>query len=122
MKKLITGPLLALTAVAFLSGPTVVSAGTASQGADTSNYLREADGDIREEVCDNEADGYGVHADFDFVYNNEQQRFDESGGADSACDRRGPGAAGLHGLDRHRTVEERPAWNELDVKGSWHNH
>lgn len=120
--KLVTKGLLALTTVAFVGGPTLASAGTATQGDDTTNYLREADGDIRMEVCDNEPDGYGVHGDFDFHYNGEQQRFDESGGADSACDRRGPGAAGLHGLWRHRTVEERPAWNVNDIKGDWHYH
>jgi len=70
-------------------------------------------------VCDEESDGYGVHGDFDFHYQGQRLRLDESGGADSSCDSKNAGSWGVWGLWRHRTVEERPAWNDLDEKGAW---
>lgn len=124
MKYLVKG-LLSLTVVGFITGPTLAYAGVAPQGDDTSNYIQQADGDWKMKVCDNEPDTYGVHADFHWGSATNNQgitRFDETGGADSACDLKSPGSVALWGLYRHRTVEERPAWNELDVKGDWDYH
>jgi len=120
--KHVTRGLVALTAVGFISGPTLANAGTAYQGDDTTNYFRNSSGNMVMQVCDNESDGYGVHGDFTFNYNRDFIRFDESGGADSACDTQGPGTSGIQGLWRHRTVEERPDAFELDVKGEYHYH
>jgi len=120
--KIVTGSLVAVAAVSFLSAPALAVAGVATQGSDSTNYYKSPTAGWRMQVCDREADGYGVHGDFDYWYNNERHRFDESGGSASSCDEKSPGVESLQGLWRHRTVEERPAWNEVDVKGDWHNH
>jgi hypothetical protein len=117
--KFLTGALSTMMVIGFASAPSLVNAGVAYQGSDSTNYNNTT---WVETVCDNESDGYGVHGDFDFNYNGIRQRFDESGGAASACDTRGAGSDGIEGLWRHRTVEERPSVTELDVKGDWHYH
>lgn len=114
--------LVTIAAASFLVGPSVANAGDAFQGSDSTNYITNSSGEKLLEVCDNEADGYGVHGDFTFNQNKTNERFDETGGASSACDTKKAACCALQGLWRHRTVEERPAWNELDIKGDWHYH
>lgn len=117
----VTKGLMAIAAVGFIAGPTAANAGWAYQGSDKTNYVGGTGGGTMT-VCDEEADGHGVHGDFRFNYNYDFIRYDESGGADSACDSKKAGTSGIQGLYQHRTVEERDDAFDLDEKGEWHRH
>ncbi|QIK74891.1 hypothetical protein [Nocardioides piscis] len=75
------------------------------------------DGGTRVQVCDREADGYGVHADAE-SWSGGTYRVDDQDGSGGSCSN----TAYMGSVKRHRTVEERPAWYEPDSKGDWSNH
>lgn len=85
----------------------------ALQGSDIS---WGADDDSRVGVCDREADGYGVHADGIDLSGNSY-RVDDQDGSGGDCFK--SAFMGFELLYKHRTVEERPAFLEPDVKGDW---
>ncbi len=74
------------------------------------------DRDSRVEVCDRESDGYGVHATGETIQNDEF-RVDVQYGLSDWCDK--STFVGWEFVWRHKTVEERPAWNEPDIVGDW---
>lgn len=92
----------------------VASASNAYQGDDVSYGVS---GNTRVQVCDKEADGYGVHADADSM-TGSSFRVDDQNGSAAGCNN----TAYMGSISRHRTVEERPAWYQPDVKGDWNNH
>jgi hypothetical protein len=109
--RLLTGT----AAMAFVLTSGTAWAGIAYQGDDKSYGV---DSGHRVRVCDMESDGYGVHADAD-DWTGGSYRVDDQDGAGGNCN---DTTYMNSGINRHRTVEERPAWYQPDVKGDWSNH
>jgi len=114
--KLVSRGIVGLAAVGFLAAPTTAMAGNVFQGSD---YSYTSDSNRRAVICDREADSNGVHVDYNSTFQMRAYRFDESGGADSACDTSGQ-VYDLAAIWRHRTVEEQ-AW-EPDAASDYHYH
>ena len=83
------------------------------QGSDVSY---SSDANRRMVVCDNEADGRGVHADYR-TFLGQDWRVDDLDGFAGHC-WESPQRAG--GIARHRTVEEINNWP--DAKSAWSYH
>lgn len=67
-------------------------------------------------ACDNEADGYGVHAD-GVNLAGDWFRVDDQNGSAPGCNK--TSYMGYELVHRHRAVEERPAILQPDIKGDW---
>jgi hypothetical protein len=107
---------LGVTVVGFLLAPVSAMAGAIYQGSD---YSYTTDSNRKAVICDQESDGNGVHVDYNSTFQARAYRFDETGGAGSACDTSSQ-VLDLAAIWRHRTVEEQ-AW-EPDAASDYHYH
>jgi hypothetical protein len=101
-------------------GGAAAYATNAYQGSDVSYTVSE---NARVKVCDNEADGHGVHTDaYTYTYSHDNSwgadyiRADDPDGAGGVC---GVSQTTI-GIEKHRTVEE-ISW-QPDYKGDWSVH